>query len=63
MATKLVGDLRPGDMVKTLDGGAVRVVRAYHAPIIDAANGRAWMIETEDGEHIANSLDEIKLAD
>ena len=63
MARKLVGDLKPGDMVKTAEGQAVRVTNAYHNPIFEAREGKAWMIETEAGSHIANSLDEIEMAD
>lgn len=63
MARKLVGDLKPGDKVKGADGSSIRVTNAYHNPILEAREGKAWMIETEAGSHMANSLDEIEMAD
>lgn len=61
MTRKLVGDLKPGDMAIT-EGGAIKITAAYHNPILEAREGKAWMIETEGGGMtMASSLDEIEV--
>ena len=63
MPRKLVGDLQPGDMVATQAGEALRVTAAYHMPLLEAHEGKAWMIEFDGLAQVANSLDEIELAE
>lgn len=59
MPIKLVKNLQPGDFVQS-KVGYTKVISAQQMDLMEAKNGKVWMIETEDGGiTLANSLDGI----